>query len=234
MIIQNNFSFLPLINSLSSLFLVFLSRALIYQEKGDIISGTSASGTHHSGWFGVHWWNGRFFVLLFTTLGVFSPLAFIKQAGSNLFALACLSEPLLEVQDSVSNRLGLQSILVQILTRDMGTGAVREVGLPSGVLNIVTELSPEADARLTSYPHVDKKKKHGKETLRMFKKPGDVTFSSYYVAYKLKARYFRPYLEKEFEELNFQRRDAQHASISSKNAAEQQILFSYSCIDINM
>ncbi|RZC67541.1 hypothetical protein C5167_011233 [Papaver somniferum] len=32
----------------------------------------------------------------------------------------------------------------------------REVGLPSGVLNIVTELSPEVDALLTSYPHVDK------------------------------------------------------------------------------
>ncbi|XP_026394943.1 uncharacterized protein LOC113289787 [Papaver somniferum] len=83
----------------------------------------------------------------FTILGVFAPLAFIKR-------------------DSVSNRLGLQSLLVRILTGDMGTCAVstclelgdicREVGLPSGVLNIVTELSPEVDALLTSYPHVDK------------------------------------------------------------------------------
>ncbi|MCL7032676.1 hypothetical protein MKW94_028249 [Papaver nudicaule] len=53
---------------------------------GDVISGTSASGTHHSGilegWFGVHWWNGRFFVLLFTTLGVFAPLACLKRVDS--------------------------------------------------------------------------------------------------------------------------------------------------------
>ncbi|RZC53860.1 hypothetical protein C5167_012717 [Papaver somniferum] len=189
-------------------------------QRSDIISGTSASGTHHSRWFGVHWWNGRFFVLLFTILGVFAPLAFIKRVlGSNLFALACLSEPLLEVQDSVSNRLGLHSLLVRILTGDMGTGAdstclelgdiCREVGLPSGVLNIVTELSPEADARLTSYPHVDKDILH---------------FVRYLSRYRVA---FETCRKNCFPNLNdiVQRRDAQHASISSTNAAEKQILW---------
>ncbi|XP_058112446.1 amino acid transporter AVT6A-like [Magnolia sinica] len=53
---------------------------------GDVLSGTSSSGVHHSGilegWFGVHWWNGRFFILLVTTLGVFAPLACFKRVDS--------------------------------------------------------------------------------------------------------------------------------------------------------
>ncbi|KAL5723358.1 Amino acid transporter avt6a [Ranunculus cassubicifolius] len=53
---------------------------------GDVLSGTSASGDHHAGilegWFGVHWWNGRFFVLLVTTLAIFSPLACFKRVDS--------------------------------------------------------------------------------------------------------------------------------------------------------
>ncbi|KAJ6814272.1 sodium-coupled neutral amino acid transporter 2-like [Iris pallida] len=53
---------------------------------GDVISGTSSSDDHHSGilegWFGEHWWNGRFFVLLVTTLLVFSPLACFKRVDS--------------------------------------------------------------------------------------------------------------------------------------------------------
>lgn len=53
---------------------------------GDVVSGTSSSGEHHSGilegWFGTHWWNGRFFVLLVTTLAVFSPLACFKRVDS--------------------------------------------------------------------------------------------------------------------------------------------------------
>lgn len=32
----------------------------------------------------------------------------------------------------------------------------REVGLPPGILNIVTGLGPEAGAPLVSHPHVDK------------------------------------------------------------------------------
>ncbi|RZC58374.1 hypothetical protein C5167_005683 [Papaver somniferum] len=44
-----------------------------------------------------------------------------RKREATIFALACLSEPLLEVQDSVSNRLGLESLLVQMLTEDMGT-----------------------------------------------------------------------------------------------------------------
>ncbi|KAB5561041.1 hypothetical protein DKX38_005998 [Salix brachista] len=50
---------------------------------GDVLSGTSSSGSHHAGvlegWFGEHWWNARAFVLLVTTLFVFSPLACFKR-----------------------------------------------------------------------------------------------------------------------------------------------------------
>ncbi|KAI3976156.1 hypothetical protein MKX01_028139 [Papaver californicum] len=45
-----------------------------------------------------------------------------RKREAAIYALACLSESLLEVQDSVSNRLGLESLLVQMLTEDMGTG----------------------------------------------------------------------------------------------------------------
>ncbi|KAM7268598.1 hypothetical protein ACFE04_010764 [Oxalis oulophora] len=52
---------------------------------GDVLSGTSSSGLHHAGilegWFGAYWWNGRTFVLLVTTLGVFAPLACFKRIG---------------------------------------------------------------------------------------------------------------------------------------------------------
>lgn len=52
---------------------------------GDVLSGTTSAGIHHAGvlegWFGEHWWNGRFFVLLVTTLLVFSPLACFKRVG---------------------------------------------------------------------------------------------------------------------------------------------------------
>lgn len=53
---------------------------------GDVLSGTSSGGEHHygvlEGWFGRNWWNGRFFVLLVTTLGVFTPLACFKRVDS--------------------------------------------------------------------------------------------------------------------------------------------------------
>ncbi|XP_039000830.1 amino acid transporter AVT6A-like, partial [Hibiscus syriacus] len=59
---------------------------------GDVLSGTSSSGVHHSGvlegWFGEHWWNGRTFVLLVTTLGIFSPLACFKRIDSLRFTSA--------------------------------------------------------------------------------------------------------------------------------------------------
>ncbi|KAI5665780.1 hypothetical protein M9H77_15633 [Catharanthus roseus] len=59
---------------------------------GDVLSGTTSSGTHHAGvlegWFGVHWWNGRFFVLLITTLGIFAPLASLKRIDSLRFTSA--------------------------------------------------------------------------------------------------------------------------------------------------
>ncbi|KAL3636166.1 Amino acid transporter avt6a [Castilleja foliolosa] len=53
---------------------------------GDVLSGSTASGIHHAGvlegWFGERWWNGRFFVVLVTTLGVFTPLACFKRIDS--------------------------------------------------------------------------------------------------------------------------------------------------------
>ncbi|KAJ8461307.1 hypothetical protein OPV22_034233 [Ensete ventricosum] len=53
---------------------------------GDVLSGTSSSGYHHSGvlegWFGQHWWTSRFVVLLVSMLAVFAPLACFKRVDS--------------------------------------------------------------------------------------------------------------------------------------------------------
>ncbi|PWA46786.1 Amino acid transporter, transmembrane [Artemisia annua] len=53
---------------------------------GDVVAGSSANGVHHpgllEGWFGPHWWTGRVFVLLVTTIGVFVPLASLKRMDS--------------------------------------------------------------------------------------------------------------------------------------------------------
>jgi hypothetical protein len=52
---------------------------------GDVLSGTSTTGVHHSGifegWFGPHVWNSRPIVLLATTLLVFAPLVSFKRLG---------------------------------------------------------------------------------------------------------------------------------------------------------
>ncbi|KEH25199.1 putative amino acid transporter, transmembrane domain-containing protein [Medicago truncatula] len=59
---------------------------------GDVISGTTSSGIHHpgilEGWFGVHWWTGRTFVLVFATLAVFAPLVSFKRIDSLRFTSA--------------------------------------------------------------------------------------------------------------------------------------------------
>ncbi|KAG2656614.1 hypothetical protein PVAP13_1KG114200 [Panicum virgatum] len=53
---------------------------------GDVLSGTSTTGVHHSGifegWFGPHVWNSRPVVLLATTLLVFAPLVSFKRLDS--------------------------------------------------------------------------------------------------------------------------------------------------------
>uniref|UniRef100_A0A8R7QUI0 Amino acid transporter transmembrane domain-containing protein n=2 Tax=Triticum urartu TaxID=4572 RepID=A0A8R7QUI0_TRIUA len=53
---------------------------------GDVLSGTTSSGKHHhgvfEGWFGPNRWNGRFAILLFTTLAVFTPLTCFKRVDS--------------------------------------------------------------------------------------------------------------------------------------------------------
>lgn len=55
--------------------------------EGDVLSGTTSNGIHHAGvlegWFGEQWWNGRFFVLLITTLAIFAPLASLKRIGES-------------------------------------------------------------------------------------------------------------------------------------------------------
>ncbi|XBH64191.1 hypothetical protein VPH35_118010 [Triticum aestivum] len=67
-------------NALTSL------RLLWTTDKGDVLSGTSSSGKHHhgvfEGWFGPNRWNGRFAILLFTTLAVFMPLTCFKRVDS--------------------------------------------------------------------------------------------------------------------------------------------------------
>ncbi|XP_054790274.1 amino acid transporter AVT6A-like [Prosopis cineraria] len=59
---------------------------------GDVLSGTSSNGDHHpgifEGWFGVHWWTGRTFVILFTTLAIFAPLVSFKRIDSLRFTSA--------------------------------------------------------------------------------------------------------------------------------------------------
>ncbi|CAL5186073.1 unnamed protein product [Lathyrus oleraceus] len=59
---------------------------------GDVISGTTSSGIHHSGilegWFGVHWWTGRTFILVFATFFVFAPLVSFKRIDSLRFTSA--------------------------------------------------------------------------------------------------------------------------------------------------
>ncbi|OIW07277.1 hypothetical protein TanjilG_08392 [Lupinus angustifolius] len=59
---------------------------------GDVLSGTSANGKHHpgifEGWFGAHWWTGRTFVVLLTTLAIFAPLASFKRIDSLRFTSA--------------------------------------------------------------------------------------------------------------------------------------------------
>ncbi|KAK7266651.1 hypothetical protein RIF29_19301 [Crotalaria pallida] len=59
---------------------------------GDVLSGTTSGGDHHygilEGWFGVHWWTGRTFVVLLTTLLVFAPLVSFKRIDSLRFTSA--------------------------------------------------------------------------------------------------------------------------------------------------
>ncbi|CAK8533341.1 unnamed protein product [Lathyrus sativus] len=59
---------------------------------GDVVSGTSSSGTHHfgilEGWFGIHWYTGRIFILFFTTLVILAPLVSFKRIDSLRFTSA--------------------------------------------------------------------------------------------------------------------------------------------------
>lgn len=59
---------------------------------GDVISGTTSSGIHHAGvlegWFGVHWWTGRTFVITFATFAVVAPLVSFKRIDSLRFTSA--------------------------------------------------------------------------------------------------------------------------------------------------
>ncbi|GAU48876.1 hypothetical protein TSUD_86100 [Trifolium subterraneum] len=49
----------------------------------DVISGTTSSEIRYpgilEGWFGVHWWTGRTFVIVFPTLAIFAPLVSLSE-----------------------------------------------------------------------------------------------------------------------------------------------------------
>ncbi|CAL5191271.1 unnamed protein product [Lathyrus oleraceus] len=59
---------------------------------GDVLSGTSSNVKHHygilEGWFGVHWWTGRTFIVFLTTVAIFAPLACFKRIDSLRFTSA--------------------------------------------------------------------------------------------------------------------------------------------------
>ncbi|KAB1206593.1 Sodium-coupled neutral amino acid transporter 3 [Morella rubra] len=74
---------------------------------GDVLSGTSSSGVHHTGvlegWFGEHRWNSRSFVLFVTTIVVFAPLICFKRIGLRVYAIVSPSDlTLLQVEGSLS------------------------------------------------------------------------------------------------------------------------------------
>lgn len=52
---------------------------------GDVISGTSSNGVHHTGlleeWFGVCWWTGRTSAMFLTTVLILVPLVSFKRVG---------------------------------------------------------------------------------------------------------------------------------------------------------
>ncbi|KAI3961945.1 hypothetical protein MKW92_003221 [Papaver armeniacum] len=59
---------------------------------GDVLSGTGEGSAMHFGvlreWFGVHWWNSRAFVILFTLVFVLLPLVLFKRVESLRFTSA--------------------------------------------------------------------------------------------------------------------------------------------------
>lgn len=59
-------------------------------SQGDVLSGTSTGGVHHfgvlEGWFGERLWNHRSFVLLLTTVIVFTPLSCFKRVGMHYWS----------------------------------------------------------------------------------------------------------------------------------------------------
>ncbi|XP_050212159.1 amino acid transporter AVT6A-like [Mercurialis annua] len=61
---------------------------------GDVLAGTWSDGVYHSGvmqeWCGLHWWTSRSFLLLLTTLFVFSPLISFKRVDSLRYTSALL------------------------------------------------------------------------------------------------------------------------------------------------
>ncbi|GJM90468.1 hypothetical protein PR202_ga06749 [Eleusine coracana subsp. coracana] len=65
---------------------IALQASVVINNVGDVLSGTSTTGVHHSGifegWFGPHMWNSRPIVLLATTLVVFAPLVSFKRLDS--------------------------------------------------------------------------------------------------------------------------------------------------------
>ncbi|XP_052197090.1 amino acid transporter AVT6A [Diospyros lotus] len=102
---------------------------------GDVLSGTSSSGVHHAGvlegWFGVHWWNGRTFVLLVTTLAVFAPLACLKRIDSLRFTSAL----------SVALAVVFLVVMVGITTIKLVNGSILMPRLLPNVTNLTSFLN---------------------------------------------------------------------------------------------
>ncbi|XP_039691076.1 amino acid transporter AVT6B isoform X2 [Medicago truncatula] len=85
---------------------------------GDVISGTTSGGIHHpgilEGWFGVHWWTGRTFVVVFTTLAVFGPLVSLKRIAV-LFLVIAGGISIIKI---ISGRIGMPRLFPVITDVD--------------------------------------------------------------------------------------------------------------------
>lgn len=122
---------------------------------GDVLSGTSSTGVHHSGvlegWFGPHMWNSRPIVLLATTLLVFAPLVSFKRLGKHVvhwqkYSTFTLGAPLLTIIYFVTDSLRYTSALSVALAVVFVviTAGVAIVRLIQGTVEI-PKLFPEID-----------------------------------------------------------------------------------------
>ncbi|KAF9621511.1 hypothetical protein IFM89_022529 [Coptis chinensis] len=81
---------------------------------GDVLSGMSSDGVHHSGlveeWFGQNWWTSRPILLLLTTLFIFAPLISFKRVDSLRYTSA-LSVSLAVVFVAITGGIALVKLM---------------------------------------------------------------------------------------------------------------------------